>query len=204
MSTRLCGYCRGTGHNYTACEERLGLIDTIRRHVGSERRRIVEMMIAGGFGVGALVEAWSYEDGCNVTCVITDPNAAAIGRRYTLVEYRNVKYSKKVRVDLGSLSGYFPESNLVANRILGSYGLLVTPLTGASSSVATTINAGQLPAGMREPSALAKTPSHYGWDRYVNLLVPSYDGEVDIELLNEKFRLHDRLTRDHEFVTPIF
>lgn len=198
MNTRQCGYCRAVGHNKSNCEYRLNIIDTIRRHVGAERTALSYALLKHGYGVGAIVTGYSYLHGGMINCLVTQESLDKLFEYETnVVEYRNIKYTKKVRVSL-----YHKLTPCVSTLhediftyIRGNVQMPVTPLEmGGENAVATIM--------IDDLGSVNPCRRDY-WSMPSQVLSPSSDGEFSMESMNKKFRLHERLT-DKMHVTPIF
>ena len=94
-TSRKCGWCEGIGHQKRNCEtyhkERAYLwTQTIAR-----RKEILTSMAATGVGVGAVIETYDSWDKKNQYIILdSEENIPHWG----FFEYRNVKYSKRVRL----------------------------------------------------------------------------------------------------------
>lgn len=200
MGDRRCGYCREYGHNFAKCNSRLTIIDNIRKFIGAERKGIMEMMLRSGVGVGAIVTAYSFGSGEFIPCLVTQDSIDSVATcwRNSFLDFRSVKYSKQVRTVLRTGTLYRNPDNheSVDIRDFNQVSFNVTPLSGCDAS---------LPATMRVLNGKIVTGVQptYSWERYGEILSDSYDGEVNMDKLMEKFRIHERLTRGDTLVEPI-
>lgn len=199
MTDRLCGYCRQTGHTMPKCDLRNNQILTIRRHVGRERLELARALIRSGFGAGALLQSYDWECGEDTTMIIVDPNQSVTDYHNSCWETRNVTYSKRVRITLTSTLGAsddgLPEG--VYMRLADTFYVQARPLENVSRETACCLRIVDLEGLNRKPPA-----HYYSWNRYAKLLVPSYDGEINMDILNATFRLPPRL--GGSTVKPLF
>lgn len=92
--SRKCGYCREIGHARPVCPTLHAQRRKIFDHAVSQRKRVYKEMVVAGYGVGAMIEAKSYNS--NVRGIITG-YAGGIDRMDTYSMNR-VRYSKQVNV----------------------------------------------------------------------------------------------------------
>lgn len=202
---RRCGYCRDYGHDFSKCSLRIGTKEAILKHVYNERKRIIEMMIGSGFGVGAMVNLYCYGQGMT-PCIITDPNETIRDLYHgMLAECRMVKYSKQVAVTFRSFTGHIPQlQNWERMQVSSPPSLTIraTPITGTSSSISGYVHITSFDRKYITGNQLEAKSNSYTWERCGELLAPSYDGEVNLEAIAGPVILHDRLTRNSEPLSP--
>lgn len=95
MSERKCGYCRDEGHIKRNCSMLHEQRRTLFTHVVANRKRIYKELIESGYGVGALVEAKSY-NGSFKGIITTFANSIPLYESYNT---KRIKYSKQVRIN---------------------------------------------------------------------------------------------------------
>lgn len=208
MTERRCGYCREYNHTFTLCPLRLSLIDTIQRHVAIERIATVKTLIANGYGAGAIANCFNYRKGEYEPCAIADPNEAIYIDPSSMVDYNKRRYSKQVYVKLFSSTGNFPIHNShqsITQCLSHQLSFRAIPIASSESPFMATIECSYLTdrtylgGGMKSYNR----KDFYSWEHYSSLLVPSYDGEVDMERVMQPFHIHERLTRNGGKVSPI-
>ena len=208
MGDRQCGYCREYNHNQSVCRVRLSQIEAVRRHVGGERLRQVQLLIASGYGSGAIVEAYDYHSGDYVNCIISDPNECIHSYFGNYLEYRNVKYKKTVRTILKSASGYYPETpngcdDLIRYQHVAYININVMPLHDMSRNITASICITTLDRSLLHPTLKDYNRPLYSWDRPSKLLSPSNDGQPDMGRVLRDFQSHDRLDKKVHGWKPI-
>lgn len=104
MSDRLCGYCRNAGHNKNACPILLGQRKAILNHAAIERKAIVELCLANGIGCGTIFKQRLYDD-TERMMVVTSMQQLVNDAWDKVIDYRNVKYSRRVISYLRTWSG---------------------------------------------------------------------------------------------------
>lgn len=198
MSNRLCGYCRAGGHTSRVCPTRLGQIEEMRRHVGRQRLELIQHLKSSGFGEGALVSGYDWGLGNNVTMMITDMNRAVADYHNSLWESKNIKYSKQSRLTLRCIASTTPDSPLgtrfVHYHSSNEFYVIARPLEAPNREVACYFRLNALTSCERSRHSDLR---YYSWERNSELLVPSYDGEIDMAIVNATFRLPDRLGGQH-------
>lgn len=201
MSDRLCGYCRGLGHNASKCNKRLDQIEIIRRHVGSQRKLAQEILLANGVGPGAIVEGMDAWTGETVPCLVS-----SIQNYESLTEYQNIKYKKTVRSTLIFLGDEVPESShdLVRYRKRAKISILAYTLADPSKSLTATFLLDKL----QNPIVKLFPHTYRGWEynKHSEVLSSTADTEVDMEDIMMPFQIHERLSLKKEganIVTPI-
>lgn len=207
MGERRCGYCRDYNHMAPECPTRLGQIDMLARHVGAERRRIVEMLIASGFGEGAIVNAYNYRTGDYGPAIISDPNDAIEWN--SLDSPSNLKYCKQVRTMLQSFSGYWPAPSpnikdydrLMLFRVMQDVNVKAYFLSNGADEVNVSIHVSQMDKSYLTGNQANTTRPNWSWSRPTELLSPSTDGQVDMARVLKPYRLPDRLKKGGK-VTP--
>lgn len=201
---RKCGYCRAVGHVASKCEVKLAEIDTLRRHVGGERKRMVEILINNGAGVGAIVGGYHYEREGEVPCFVTQEslNSAVSAWNNSMHSMYNLKYSKRVRVDLNTFSGIV-QKELDNFRYKHEYliSLDVTPLDSTLDACRVYLPITILQKGTESNKWHAGIPN-YSWHRHGTILSPSYDGEVDMKVVGTAFTVSNRLD-ERSILRPI-
>lgn len=202
MADRRCGYCRAHGHNASKCELKLAQIEACRIHVGRQRKEISQLLTLNGFGVGALINAYTYAASDYVPCLVTQDSLDSIAD-INVVEFYNIKYSKRVSARLFSYNGITSaqeRDSEIINIMRTSFYLKVTPMQNGLRDTHATIHISDLPIG---PNGLKnEVRRDYVWERYAQLLAPSNDGSISDAALNRKFQIHPRL--GDGFVTPLF
>lgn len=197
---RRCGYCREYNHDSSKCNKRLSTIEHVLNHYYNERKRIVEALIASGFGTGAMVQLYDYFAGQEMACIITDPNDCL--ERNSLHEYRNVKYSKQVNTTFRSITGYFPRFDDWSNiKTMTSNTVMITavPVSGSQSTVTGYIHVADLDRSFLHNDHRPQKTS-FSWERTGSLLVPSFDGHADVEALKKPVHIHERLDKKNKWV----
>lgn len=187
MSDRLCGYCRKPGHVKGKCDVRLLQIETLRKHIGSQRKLAQQILLANGIGVGAIVAGYDYWTGEEHPCIVP---SLQINQEY--IDWRNVKYKKQVRSTVSVYGIDIPENKLDGliryipkNKIT----VPVYKMSDMSCTMTAYFSLDRLPVQIVRP---AKT----GWDyhRHSEVISPSSDTDVTDEYLLEQFALNERLT----------
>lgn len=195
--TKRCGYCRNVGHTKPNCEVMKYKIDMIKRFMPFERRNVLNLLAQNGYGDGAIVGAYSWRKGRDVSVMLTNDLINTFGTepsRY--IEYRQVKYCKRVRVTLKTFSGIPPEGyseEKSDNELL----LYFTPsiyvsgmnLEDPSETVECAVFYNSLD---NVTSARAKTNHGFLWERPCQLLSPSYELKIE-EVDTKTCHLHERL-----------
>lgn len=188
MSDRLCGYCRQPGHMVSKCEVKSGQIQTIRTHIGNQRKIAQKILLANGIGVGAIVTAHDSWTGNEIPCIVH-----SIKTYDNLIDYRILKYSKKVRATLGTYGAALPEpqyDGLVQYQGRGKITLEVFTLADMSKSMLA-----YFPLSSLEKPLVTPITYHYSWEYSPksNILSPADDQSYDEEAIMEPFTLHERL-----------
>lgn len=203
MSSRKCGYCRELGHFAGQCPTKNNLIRVIRAHVGLQRKHIFRMLRESGWGVGAIVNGYSWYEGRNVAGIITAENLQnAVLYNNRMIEQNNVKYSKMVSARLISSSGHYPQGSEV-DRIYRvnstSISLSLTPLENVDPN---SVRATVMVRDLGGPNLLRGVSGRDPWEQPAQLLSPSDDGEWTEVMENTHYRLHERLGGG--YVTPLY
>lgn len=190
MSDRLCGYCRGSGHNRSNCLALKDQIDLIRRTVPAQRRAVHEFLIKIGAGTGAIVSVYNYFNDGPTLAVIPSLN---VFESYGPVEYKNIKYEKSVRSTFTIMPGTDVKSEYAASFI--------------RKKIAKTIS---VPCYMLEDMsrtlrATFPTMPEYrsSYERYSEIMSDSHDSDAQDSTFLDKIALHPRLTSGPEVVTGI-
>lgn len=202
MSDRLCGYCRNAGHTNRVCPTRLGQVEEMRRHVGKQRLELIKHLKASGFGDGAMISAYDWQLGNNTTMIIVDMNRAVADYHNSLWESKNIKYCKQTRLTLRCITSTMPDSPLGARFVNylsnNEFYVIARPLEQPNREVACYFRLNALTSCDRSRDV---NMHYYSWERQSELLVPSYDGEIDMAIVNTPFLVPDRLGGQH--VTPV-
>lgn len=200
---RRCGYCRDYGHDNSKCKRRLDTIDAVLKHYYTERKRTVEMLIESGYGVGAMVQMYNYMNGEMEAAIITDPNDSV--KTATYIDYRNVKYSKQTHVTFRSARGFFPTLDNWTNMSTtssGSVPVCAVPVSGCNSVVHGYIHISDMHRSFINPSLEIPNKTAFSWERNGTLLVPSFDGEVNMDVVRMQVHIHERLDKKNRWQTP--
>ena len=193
-TTRKCGFCRQAGHFTSKCPERLGKIELIRLHVGMQRRNLFQLLKDNGYGEGAIAYGWDWQEGNMIHGIVTAKNIFdSLTFANQFVDCRNIKYSKKCSVNLYTYDGYTPDVTLsqhdyAFNRNI--FHLPITPFEGTGERIYCNIPMGKLKIGLNRNRYIAQND---GWERYGEVVSPSFDGEWDDSILQKPFHVHDRL-----------
>lgn len=195
MSDRRCGYCRQFNHTFPQCPNRLAEIDAIKRHIVGERRRVNQMLIDSGYGIGAIITAYDYRSGEMINCVITPSSFESIGHYNQFFENRPVKYEKRVKTYLFSFSGADHTGDVghtCTRSLRTTVSFKATPLALGIEDCTVNVHVSTL-VGHNNVEAV-RVPS-YAWMRYSEVMAPSNDGEVDMEMVYSNTRVNTRLTK---------
>ena len=92
---RKCGYCRDSGHIKRNCDMLHGQRAAIFNHEVQMRKRVYQDLVAGGYGVGALIESKAW-NGTRTGVVTTYVNSIP---RLSYYNTRRIKYSKQVKIN---------------------------------------------------------------------------------------------------------
>lgn len=196
--TRQCGYCRVLGHNKTKCPVLEFKIDTIKKAVPLERKRAIDLATMNGYGVGAIVSAYSYRRGESVNAVILSHKESLSKYLNQCIEYRNVKYQKRVRVIMKNFSGLpMKFDNPLSNGEIGvgsqnTYYLNAMNLSDPSETLAACIVYNNLKVFM--PNVAIRRG--FSYDNHSEVLDPSYDTDASNEDFISNIPGHDRLGKD--------
>lgn len=196
-----CGYCRLYNHNASNCEAKKNLVIDIRKHVGVQRRDLSELLVKNGYGIGALVHAYSYEAGQEVACLVTQESLDSISR-ITPVDYYNVKYSKRTQARFYDVSGNSARSadEHATYYLRPEFYFYVTPMQVGLRPVAALVHVSDLKVGPNNNKH--KDSNRSTWEHYCSLLAPSNDGYISEEALNKPFLLTERLGGN--WISPLY
>mgnify|MGYP003334968397 CR=1 FL=1 len=201
---RKCGYCREMGHVASKCHVKNREIETLRRHVGEERKRILEILIANGAGVGAIVAGHHYNVEGEVPCFVTQEalNSAISLWTNSLFTMNNMKYCKRVRVDLNTFSGVL-EPDIDNFRFMHQYNIALDAIPLDTSLDACRVH---LPITVlrkgTEGNKYHNAMPTYTWQRHGSILSPSYEGEIDMKAVGMAFTVSNRLV-DKSILRPL-
>jgi len=202
MTTRRCGYCRSSMHNFSKCEAVAKTIDAARRHVGYQRYWTLRKLIESGVGTGAIISVPDMYGENPVPHMVHDINEAFADTYYNFAEFYNVRRSKAVATYLQSAfdGDSFANTDLrIHARPFGSMlRLYVRSLDGTGNKNIAYFN-------MADLSAFKKNiaPNYYGFNQPAKILSPSGGDEIDRQLLLKPFHISERLTRGETQVAPI-
>lgn len=196
-----CGYCRLYGHDVRGCETKAGILKTAAVHVGNQRQELAQLLIRNGFGVGALVNAYAYEAGEEVPCLITQESLDSVLRN-NFVEFHNVRYSKRASTRMYDFVGRVMHSDEEHTFTVQrpSLHIALTPMQTGIRQVYGNIHVSMLANGLKWKDYPAVT--NYSWDHPCKLLAGSDEGSVSEKAMLQKFHIHDRLGGG--FIDPIF
>lgn len=196
--SKLCGYCRLPGHTMPKCELRNNQIGVLRRHVGRERLNLATMLRDSGFGNGALVQGYSYQYGENTTMIVTDFNESVPHYQNPMWDSRNMKYTKKVRMTLRTITGTLNEElpDDITRVFPEGFYVVARPLDNVNDTYSCYFRICDLSTSKRTDK-----PHYYSWNRHSLMIAPSTDGDVDMDMVMTPFKLPDRL--GGQYVAPI-
>ncbi len=195
MSERRCGYCRDYGHTANKCVAKESLRQAIAHHVLNERRRQSEILTAAGFGVGAIIC-----DGNDESKLFLIENHNHTTRRNDLFDYRQVKYSKEVRITLQSFTGelHGPKENLLNVNINNRNYTLISATYMGNMTEAECFEI------TRDQVGLTNSVYGYSWYSKCKLVSPSYDApeDKDYDTMIIFPRRLMRSSRDDSYIHP--
>lgn len=193
-----CGFCRGPGHTKSKCSQLKAELNAIRIHVPAERKAIHDILLANGYGTGAIVNIREWGGDEKMPAVIPTMNFFSTNHRFDLIDLRKVKYNARDKVTLHSFSGnnfaapYIPEApkNEILIRYLESVKIPAYHLHDMSRTVYATVVFSDL---LNVPDTRQKSLSNYRWEETSELLSPSQDTDLELDLLLQNVRVSQRL-----------
>ncbi len=188
MSDRLCGYCRQPGHVSSKCGVRLGQIETIKQHVGEQRKLAQKILLANGVGVGSIVTATDYWTGNEVPCLV--PSLKMVEG---YVDWKCIKYKKQVRALLGTYGVEMPESKFDGLVRYAPRTRISIPVY-KMEDMSCTMTAYFFLDKLQNPLVCVGNARVWDYNKHSEILSPSEDSDVTDKDLLEPFHLHERLT----------
>lgn len=177
MSERLCGYCRNPGHMKPSCplfrEERM----LILKHTPIQRKLLIHSLAKAGMGNGAMVAGTDFW-GKDFIGIMQDFDWVGSAN---FMDYRNLKYSKKVR-----LTSLHIEKDYTYRRI---HVKIISMADGVTTMSNLPVYATKLYEGL--------SPTHF-FDCQVQIITPSYDADYDESILTKSVLMPDRLKLSNE------
>lgn len=198
--TKRCGYCRNIGHTKPNCPVMQYKIDMIKRWLPFEKRNILNLLAENGYGDGAIVSAYSWRKSADVSVMLTNEllnQISVYSSRF--IDYRQVKYCKRVRVTLKSFTGLTPEGydEEKSNNEMNMYFIPSVYAGGMNlEDPSENIDCAVFYNSLEKlTSSRTKTVQSFMWERPCQLLSPSYDIKIDESLLNQPYNMHERLQK---------
>lgn len=181
MSERLCGYCRNVGHRKPDCPDFLGHRNTILTHTPKQRKALIEGLARLGLGNGALLRVQDYWHPDRVhLCIV---NSFDWVEHCSFINERNVKYSKRVRLD---------ELIIEENYINRQIQMRVLKLSGGTEEINVGVPISRMLKRLQDPNSV------YPEEDYFNKIAfsidsPSYDCDYDPQVLVKNIFMPQRL-----------
>lgn len=184
---RKCGYCREYNHDKSKCPTLKAEITSIRKYVPAELWSIHNAIVKAGFGLGAIVQVTDWA-GKEKICIIDDLNFD-IGYSQ-IIDYRIIKYSKRVRTLLKNFSGLNRDfAGIPANVQFAEKSEISIPVLDPSNT------ASRLYATFtRHSLGITNAAPIYSWSDPAKLMSPSYESNMTYQdFIDRSIHLHDRL-----------
>lgn len=199
MSSRLCGYCRETGHNASKCERKQWQIDSILRHAAGERKAFHDLMLRNGIGLGTILRHTDYGATSSREYVVTSMKDIITERFDALTEYRIHKYKKSTKVTLRSWTGinhiaHEPDGFYINMQHVDRIYLTARPLDDMSSNIYLMLYVSKL--DHRPEWASRVDYSRYYSAEPAQILCASSDTDMTDEDFLHPVRIAERLGKD--------
>lgn len=181
MSERLCGYCRVMGHRKPDCPEFKSQRELVLTHNPKQRKILIESFAKVGMGIGALLRVqdfWNLQK--YKLCMVKDFEWVS---NCSFIEARNLKYSKRVRLDTRFVEDGFISRSVHANLIA---------FDGGAEDVGVSVPISRMLMRQRDPNSVQPEREFYNRMNFT-IEVPSHDIDYDPEVLVRRVTMPHRL-----------
>ena len=181
MAERLCGYCRQLGHRKPECPDFLQHRNTVLTHTPKQRKALIEAFGNIGLGVGALLRVEDYwKPDKYKLCMVKDFDWV---QSCNFIDVRNVKYSKRVRLDERHVEADYTSRSVHASLIAFDNG---------AEEIGVSVPITRLLMRHRNPNSVSPESAFYN---RVNFTIdaPSHDIDYDPEILVKDIQMPTRL-----------
>ena len=181
MAERLCGYCRVIGHRKPDCPDFKDHRNTVLTHTPKQRKALIEAFGKVGMGVGALLRVQDYWNNERYKlCIVKDFEWV---QNCSFIEARNIKYSKRVKLDTKFVEDGFINRSVHANLIA---------FDGGAEEIGVSVPISRILMRQRDPNSVPPEKDFYNRINFT-IEVPSHEIEYDPEVLVNKVSMPQRL-----------
>jgi hypothetical protein len=181
MAERLCGYCRQLGHRKPDCPDFKAHRDLVLYHTPKQRKLLIEGFAKVGMGIGALLRVQDYwnQDKYRL-CMVKDFEWVS---NCSFIEVRNIKYSKRVRLETKSVESGFINRSVHAG---------VVSFDGGAEEMSVSVPISRILMRHQDPNSVAPERDFYNRINFI-IEVPSNDIQYDPEVLVRQVQMPQRL-----------